>query len=246
MSQKPQYETQVVKPEVSFYENEQTLRVISFEDEIFLDTKISGIENLLATEHGLGKLEVEKDQLYYSAQMSWKEYIQRLKGVKFTFHLNRKQYNFLTNLLIQKLEYDVNTVFLAIELTSMLGSWEVSKTNKDAKNDTELKAYTADATEITYMYHLIAAYKPKGLTADTYLFAEILRRIGFISKAIGYYDNYAKSLNKDIQDWCATFEEGVYIDGKEWGRKEAAALGITADKTKQKSSKTKKKEEEKA
>jgi hypothetical protein len=96
------------------------------------------------------------------------------------------------------------------------------------------------------MYHLIATYKPKGLTVDTYLFAEILRRIGFISKAIGYYDNYAKSMNKDIQDWCATFEEGVYIEGKDWGRKEAAALGITSDKSKQKSnSKTKKKEEEK-
>lgn len=244
MSQtKPQYDTQVVKPEVSTIENNQTLRAISFEDELFLDSKISGIENLLSNEHGLGKSEVEKDQLYYSAQLAWKEYVQRLKGVKFTFYLNRKQYNFLTNLLISKLEYDVNTVFLAIELTDMLGKWELNKTNKEAKNDTEVKAYVSDATEITYMYHLISTFKPKGLTADTYLFAEILRKIGFISKIVGYYDNHAKALNKDIQDWCATFEEGVYIDGKEWGRKEAAALGITADKSKDKSKKSSKKKE---
>lgn len=244
-TQKPVYETQVAKPSVSTIENEQTLRAITFEDELFLDTKISQIENLLITEHGLGKSEVEKDQLYYSAQLSWKEYVDRLKNMKFNFYLNRKQYNFLTTLLISKLEYDVNTVFLAIELTNMLGKWELSKTNKENKNDTEVKSYTADATEITYMYHLIATYKPKGLSADTYLFAEILNKIGFISKVIGYYDNHAKSLNKDIQDWCATFEEGVYIEGKDWGRKEAAALGITTDKTKSKS-KSKKKEEEKA
>ena len=236
-------ETHVVKPEVSTFENNQNLRVISFEDEIFLDTKISQLENLMSNEHGLGKSEHEKDNLYYSAQSAWKEYVQQLKGMKFTFYLNRKQYNFLTNLLISKLEYDVNTVFLAIELTDMLGKWEISKTNKDAKNDTELKTYTADATEITYIYHLIATYKPKGLTSDTYLFAEILRKIGFISKVISYYDTNAKSLNKDIQDWAATFEEGVYIEGKEWGRKEAAALGITADKSKEKNKKSSKKKE---
>jgi len=239
-------ETHVVKPDVATFENNQNLRAISFEDEIFLDTKISGITNLLATEHGLGKSEVEKDNLYYSAQTAWKEYVQKLKGMKFSIHLNRKQYNFLTNLLISKLEYDANTVFLAIELSNMLGTWEISKTNKDVKTDVELKSYTADATEITYMYHLIATFKPKGLTSDTYLFAEILRKIGFISKIIGYYDNHAKSLNKDIQEWTATFEEGVYIEGREWGRKEAAALGITADKAKAKNSKSKKKEEEKA
>jgi len=241
---KETYETAVVKPQVSFFENNQTLRAISFEDEIFLDTKISGIENLLATEHGLGKSEVEKDQLYYSAQIAWKEYVERLKNMKFTFYLNRKQYNFLTTLLISKLEYDVNTVFLAIELSDMLGKWELSKTSKDTKNDTELKSYTADATEITYIYHLISTFKPKGLTADTYLFAEILRKIGFISKVIGYYDNHAKSLNKDIQDWAATFEEGVYIEGREWGRKEAAALGITTDKSKTSKKTSKKKEEQ--
>jgi hypothetical protein len=245
-TQKPVYETQVVKPNISTIENEQTLRAITFEDELFLDAKISQIENLLATEHGLGKSEVEKDQLYYSAQLSWKEYVDRLKNMKFNFYLNRKQYNFLTTLLISKLEYDVNTVFLAIELTNMLGKWELSKTNKENKNDSEIKSYASDATEITYMYHLIATYKPKGLSADTYLFAEILTKIGFISKVISYYDNHAKSLNKDIQDWCATFEEGVYIEGKNWGRKEAADLGIVADKTKSKSSKSKKKEEEKA
>ena len=60
----------------------QNLRVISFEDEIFLDTKISQLENLITTEHGLGKSEFDKDNLYFSAQSAWKEYVQKLKKPK--------------------------------------------------------------------------------------------------------------------------------------------------------------------
>jgi len=237
-------ETHVTKPEVSIYENNQVLRAISFEDEMYLDSRISQLESLLVNDHGLGKTEVEKDQLYYSAQMGWKEYVGKLKSMDYTFYLNRKQYNFLTNLLISKLEYDVNTVFLAIDLTKMLGEWEMTKGSKDVKNDTEVKSYTSDATEITYMYHLISTYKPKGLTTDTYLFAEILRKIGFISKIVAYYDNHAKTLNKDIQDWASTFEEGVYIEGKDWGRKEAAALGIGSKTEDLKPKKTTKKKDD--
>jgi len=126
-SKKPEYENHVIKPPVSVIENEQTLRSISLEDELFLDTKISELDNMLANEHGLGKTEQEKDVLYFSAQTTWKEYVNRLKSMKYSFYLNRKQYNFLTNLLISKLEYNVESVFLAIELTDLLGNWKLEK-----------------------------------------------------------------------------------------------------------------------
>ena len=211
-------ETNVVKPEISVFENEQYLRAISFEDELYLDNKINEIDTFINNNHGLGKTEQEKDQLYFEAQSTWRAFVDRLKTMKYTFYLNRKQYNFLTNLLISKLEYDVNTVFLAIELTNMLGTWETTKGKKDTKDDVEVKAYTCDATEITYMYHLIAKHTVKGLTSDTYLFTQILRKIGFISKIVSYYDTHAKNFNKDIQDWASTFEAGVYVEGKPWGR----------------------------
>jgi hypothetical protein len=211
-------ETNVVKPEISVFESNQNMRAISFEDEIYLDNKINEIDTFINTNHGLGKSEQEKDSLYYEAQSTWRAYVDRLKTMKYTFYLNRKQYNFLTNLLISKLEYDVNTVFLAIELTNMLGSWEMTKGKKDSKDDSEVKAYICDATEITYMYHLIAKHTVKGLTTDTYLFTQILRKIGFISKIVSYYDTHAKNFNKDIQDWASTFEAGVYVEGKAWGR----------------------------
>ena len=217
-------ETHTQKPEVSVIENEKTLRAISFEDEIFLDSKISILDAFIANNHGLGKSEVEKDELYYTAQSTWREYVDRLKSMNYTFFLNRKQYNFLTNLLISKLEYDVNTVFLAIELTNMLGEWKAIKGQKDIKNDIDIKEYVMDATELTYLYHLIAKYTIKGLTDDTYLFAQILRKIGFASKIVSYYDAFAKRSNGEIQSWVSTFEEGVFVEGQPWGRKETEEL----------------------
>lgn len=208
-------ETNVVKPSLSFIENENEYRMISFETETELDTKIKEVEDFLNNNHGRGKSEAEKDQLYADAKVIWEQYATLLRDMNFSFYLNRKQYQFLTELLRDKMEYDVNSVFLAIELTDMLGEWIKQGTSKD---DQILQEYTTDATEITYIYHLIAKHKVKGLGNSTYRFAEVLKRIGAISKIIAYYDTHAKNFSKDIQDWVASFEPNILIDGKSWGR----------------------------
>jgi len=211
-------ETNVVKPSLSFIENENEYRMISFETETELDTKIKEVEDFLNNNHGRGKSEAEKDQLYADAKVIWEQYATLLRDMNFSFYLNRKQYQFLTELLRDKMEYDVNSVFLAIELTDMLGEWIKQGTSKD---DQILQEYTTDATEITYIYHLIAKHKVKGLGNSTYRFAEVLKRIGAISKIIAYYDTHAKNFSKDIQDWVASFEPNILIDGKSWGRDQA-------------------------
>jgi hypothetical protein len=210
-------ETNVVKPELSFTEKEQEYRLISLQSEFQLDSKIKEIEDFMSNNHGRGKSEQEKDDLYTSAKNLWEEYAQILRDIHFTFYLNRKQYQFLTDLLIEKMEYDVNTVFLAIELTDMLGDWKNTGTSKD---DNSLQGYTTDATEITYIYHLISKHKVKGLSNSSYRFAEVLRRIGNISKVIAYYDTAAKNLSKDIQNWVASFEPNIEVEGKDWGKTE--------------------------
>lgn len=202
--EKQTLETNVIKPRLSIFQNEVEYRLITVENEKKLDEGIEAIETFMANNHGFGKADEVKDKLYADAKELWTSYASILRDNTFyTFYLNRKQFNFITTLLRDKLEYDVNTVFLAIELTNMLGEWISSDKHKD---DEELKGFTSDATEITYMYHLIAKHKVKGLTKDTYLFAEILKKIGDISKIINYYDTAAKNLSKEIQDWVASFE----------------------------------------
>lgn len=201
-------ETNVVKPEVSFFENEVQNLLISTENEVRLDSQINLIETYMKNNEGKGKSEQEKDELYKNAQIMWKEYTDILRVAKYNFHLTRPQWKFLTDLLLTKLEYDVNTVFFAIELTNLLASMKDTKFT----DDSQLVAFEVDATEITYIYHLIAKHKVKGLTKDSYTFANILKRIGDISKVFNFYDTAAKNLSGEIQNWCATFEDGVSIE----------------------------------
>ena len=210
--------TNVVKPEIKFFENETENLVVDAFNETILDGKISAIESYMENNIGKGKSDDEKDELYKNAQELWKDYTNSLKEAKYNFHLNRPQWKFLTDLILSKLEYDVNTVFFAIELTNLLGSM------KDVKysNDKDLIAFPVNATEITYIYHLISKHKVKGLTKDSYLFSEVLVRIGNISKVFNYYDTYAKNLSTDIQNWVTAFEEGVVVEKKKKPKAEEA------------------------
>jgi hypothetical protein len=197
-------ETNVVKPEIKFFSNEVEHLILDNENESLLDGGIKSIENFI-NQSGKGKTDTEKDVLYQGGQDLWNEYAENMKTVKYNFHLNRPQWKFLTDLLLSKLEYDVNTVFFAIELVELLGVMRDVKYN----DDKELKAIPVNATEITYVYHLISKHKVKGLSKDSFLFSEVLVRIGTISKVFNYYDAVGKNLSTDIQNWVASFDEGV-------------------------------------
>lgn len=198
-------ETNVVKPQISYIENEQNYRVINEEVEQLLDGKISSITKFITEKNGKGQSDKIKDELYLEAQNLWKELSNSLKDAKYNFHLDRPQHKFLTDLVLSKLEYDVNTVFFAIELKELFEFMKESK----YKNDTELQSFSVNATEITYIYHLISKYNVKGLTKDAYLFAEVLMKIGNISKVFNFYETQSKNLATEIQDWVLTFEDNV-------------------------------------
>jgi hypothetical protein len=202
-------QTNVQKPDVTFTDKENNLyTILSYDFENGLDMKIKELADYMANNTGRGKSDEEKDEIYAKAQMIWNEYIALLKATKYNLNLDRAQYNFLTDLIVKKLEYDVNTVFIAVELTNLLG------TMRDIKfaNDSEVKEFKVDATEITYVYHLIATHKVKGLTKDSYIFADILRRIGEISKVFNYYDTTGKNMAQDVQDWVVLFDESVSME----------------------------------
>ena len=143
--------------------------------------------------------------MYKEAQVLWYNFVNSLKEAKYNFFLNRAEHKFLTDLILTKLEYDVNTIFFAIELTNTMGGM------KDAKyvNDKDVVAFPVNATEITYIYHLISKHKIKGLTKDAYTFSKLLLKIGDFSKIFNYYEATSKNLSKDIQDWIVTFDSGV-------------------------------------
>ena len=203
-------QTNVVKPSVIFTENDIDYRNIGEDFENNLDTKYQAVLDFTKENNGKGKTDLEKDNLYKDAQQLWADYTNALKSTKYNFNLNRAQWKYLSDLIQGKLEYDINTVFIAIELTEVLGT--MREDSKVFNNDNDSFAFLVNATEITYIYHLIAEHKVKGLTKDTYTFSEILKRIGAVSKVFNYYDTIGKNLASDIQDWVACFDENVTME----------------------------------
>lgn len=203
-------ETNVIKPQINFTENLIDYILISEDSEKELDIKSQDITNFIDSNDGKGKSDEEKDKLYSEAQEIWNVYKNLLQETKYNFNLNRSQWKFITDLILTKIEYDVNTVFLGLELTDLFEGMKVTKFS----NDYELKTFEVNATEVTYIYHLISAHKIKGLTKDALTFSQILRKIGDISKVFNYYETLGKNLSADVQDWVATFEEGVIREVK--------------------------------
>jgi hypothetical protein len=197
-------EVNTVKPEVEFFKNEELYRLIDTDVEKSLDDKVEGINKFFIDNPSKDILEFtepEKDEIYKKAQNLLNEYKDELTECSLNFHLNRPQYRFLTDLLLKRMEYDVNQVFIAIELTNLLG------TMKEAsyKNDTDLINFTITPTNVTYVYHLISTYKVKGLTKEAYSFSQVLLKIGELSRLISYYDSTAKNLIDQFTRWSFEF-----------------------------------------
>ncbi len=206
-----QIQTHTTKPEVVTTINDVTSRLISVESEVNLDTKIAKVEDYMNNNSARGKENAQKDAAYGGAQTLHKEYLHEFLDAKYNFWLNRIQYQFLTDLILTKLEYDVNTVFIAIELTNLMASM---KKNGKYTNDTDVICFEISATELTYVYHLLAKHTVKGLTRSAYTYVEILSRIGELSKIFNYYETTNKNMVSDITDWVVTFDESVQLDGQ--------------------------------
>jgi hypothetical protein len=203
-------ESLTTKPEVIMTVDSTSYRLIDQEVESLLDNSIKEVENYMNDNHGKGMSTEEKDSLYLESQKLWKNLNISLESAKYNFYLNKDQLKFISDLILSKLEYDVNTVFFAIQLKDL---FENIKSTKLKGN--EYTHFPVNTTEVTYIYHLISKHKVKGLTKDSYLFSEILILIGNISKIFNYYDTTSKNLASDIQDWVATFEEGVSFETRE-------------------------------
>jgi len=208
------FESVVEKPITSLTIGGNQYRLIKEEDENWMTEKIMEIEEFMSNNDGKGKSDEEKDELYRKSQEMWFPLggpDGRLNNVKYGLILNRDEYRLLTELLRDKMEYDINTLFFAIELTSFLGK---TLENNRYANDVDPIVFDISATDMTYLYTVISQHKCKGLSKKTYTFANIIRRIGDISKVINHFDNATKDLAANIQTWVACFDDNVSMEQK--------------------------------
>lgn len=206
------FESIAEKPKFSLNINENEYRLLKEEDEKWIDDKVKEIRDFMSNNDGEGKTEAEKDELYKEVQEIWKELggpDGKISKIEYGLILNRPQYNHLVELLRDKIEYDVNTIFFAIELTNFLG-----KTVKESgyENDEDPIIFDITATDMTYLYTCLSQHKSKGLKSKTYTFAGIIRRIGDISKVINHLDSNSKDLSTEIQNWASCLSDNVSME----------------------------------
>lgn len=202
MYNKPEIETQVIKPKMVTKFEDKEFRILDEQIEKDMDQAVKDIENYISFNHGLGKSEKDKDELYLNAKKLWENYVSIFKKVSLKFYLNEDQFQYFTEMLRDKIEYDVNTIFFAIDLTDTLGKW----ITQESKGKKGVKSYDIDPVSANYLFHLISTVKVKGLTEEAYLFSQVLKKIHEVIKIVNFYDNHAKTLSKEIQDWVASFE----------------------------------------
>lgn len=202
------------KPRFSMEVKGEEYRFISKEDEDHIEKTIEDIKTFVSEKGGSNTSEEEKLELQKELGELWDSLGNKDNGylsqIKYGFVLNRKQYNLLISLLRDKMEYDINTLFFAIELTEFLGSTLEEKTFED---DEKPIVFDLSATDMTYLYTVLSKHVCKGLTSKTYLFSEIIRRIGDISKVINYYNNISSDLSENlIRNWYLTLGDDRVVE----------------------------------
>ncbi len=197
-------ENSVVKPSMVILIDGVENRMISVESEVTMDKYIDEFNAFIKDNTGLDSTEEEKDQLYANGQSYIISLRNDLRDLKMSFYFNRRQYQFLTDLILKKMEYDVNTVFIAIELSDLMINMKKIK----FEDDKEVNFSEMTPTELTYLYHIISTYKVKGLRDESHHFVNVLRRIGDMSKIIKYYDTYKEDLTSKLTNWAANMGGG--------------------------------------
>ena len=65
--------------------------------------------------------------------------------------------------------------------------------------------------DIHYLYQLLSKHTVRGLSKESYYFAEIIKRIAMASKVFNYYKETFANIAKSVQLWVASLDKGVTI-----------------------------------
>lgn len=201
------------KPDLTFKANDgDIIRILSTEDETFLEEKYQEIIDFMVNNHSQDHDEETKNELYGQLQQMWYGVSGkqgRLNEISFNLILYREEYKYLLNLLKNKIEYNVDTIFYGLELESMI---EQMVAEEKFENEEQAKGFIMTAVDIHYLYHLLGKTTVKGLSKQSRLFAEIIKRIALSSNIFNHYKSKFDSLNKAIQMWVASLDKDFVID----------------------------------
>ena len=202
----------VEKPEFFYEDKDNKVRLISTDDEDYLEGTYTEMIEFMRTNHNQAASDKEKDELYGKLQEMWNEVSGKnggkLNEVSFSLVLYRKEYNYLLSLIRDKFEYDADTIFYGLELQNLLKNMS---DNSKFNGDHDAKGFIMTPVDVHYLYNLISKITVKGLGEKSIYFANIIQRIAMTSRVFNYYKEKYTNLAKAIQFWVASLDKGVTI-----------------------------------
>ena len=201
------------KPNLSFKcDNGEMIRILSTEDESFLEERYQQIIDFMVNNHSQDHSEEEKNKLYGELQKMWFEISGKegkMNEISFNLVLYRDEYKYLLSILKNKIEYNVDTIFYGLELEKMI---EQMISEEKFESDEQAKGFVMTAVDIHYLYHIVSKHTVKGLSKQSRMFAEIIKRIALSSNIFNHYKSKFDSTSKAIQMWVASLDKGFVIE----------------------------------
>jgi len=172
-----------------------------------------GIENLIKQMHELIKDAPSKEKQIKEKQYSdytelISTYNTSLSNLKFNFILDRDEYLYLKNLILHKISYNRENIFLGLLIKdNFFNHYDSDKSyNKTSLFKTNSETFKLTIVELTRISHISNLVEIKGLDKEAELYSSIVRKIGDISKAIDYFDTLGAMTTEKGTNWILMFD----------------------------------------
>ncbi len=195
--------------------DEQTLNlmksgaIITEYDKASLEELIANIETMYNTP--VSEVAQERDAQYSKYRELITSYGKTLGEIKYNLLLSRDEYMFLKNLIINKISYDRQNLFVGLLVRDNFfykydTEKNVAKTSLFV-GESIVEAFPLDINEITRISHLTGLHEIQGLDKKADIYANIVKKIGDISKIFEIFNSRGQELSEKGGNWLQGFDK---------------------------------------
>jgi hypothetical protein len=179
------------------------LTVISTEDAKKADTLLDSIDKFLSANAEAGKKDDDtKTKLYGEVKAIWADLSDHINNIGFIFNVDDNEYKMLKQYILNKCEYDHQSVFMGVQLKEDF----FKRADIHRKNN---ESILITCNETVLLHHLLenGGMVVKGLDTRSYNLRNILTAIGNINKHFNELDVASKRAGGEINDWVQGLEK---------------------------------------
>ena len=182
--------------------------ILTTTDKENLDNIIKEIETLY--DSPISPDLTERNAQYETYKNLITKYSKTLADIKYNFIISKKEYLFMKSLIIDKISYDRQNIFVGLLVRdTFFYRYDTNKSSTKTAlfSEKDIELFKMDITEITRISHLSGLQEIKGLYEKADIFANITKKIGDISKIFDIYNSKGKDLSEEGGNWIQQFDK---------------------------------------